>query len=209
MVPLADIRGYDGIDPARLMDLLSPLSTNSIKFPYALTQWLTPSVEVLRGGGCALAPILSMLNVRYVIFRGTPIALLIDKRFSPSQVAYVEAPVKLPENCRGDVAIVEENPTRLTVSLNMQTPGLVVLADAWDSGWHAYLNGSEVPVLRANHAVRGVQVPAGTGTLQFRFEPAGFYLGLKMAFVAILVCCGWLLAAVRTTRRTTAVEPSE
>jgi hypothetical protein len=52
-------------------------------------------------------------------------------------------------------------------------------------------------------------VPAGTGTLQFRFEPAGFYLGLKLAFVAILVCGVWVLAGVRMKRRTRAVESSE
>ncbi len=64
--------------------------------------------------------------------------------------------------------ISDEQPTRISVSMKMETPGLVVLADLWDKGWRAYLNGQPNADLRANHAVRGVVVPAGTGRLEFQ-----------------------------------------
>ncbi len=44
-------------------------------------------------------------------------------------------------------------PTRVLLSLQMESPGLVVLADLWDNGWEAYLNGKRLPILRTSHAL--------------------------------------------------------
>jgi uncharacterized membrane protein YfhO len=74
----------------------------------------------------------------------------------------------------------------------METPGLLVLADRWDKGWEAWLDGNRVPILRTNHAIRGVVVPAGNGTLEFRYSPAIFAWGLRLAGVAAAILLGWL-----------------
>jgi uncharacterized membrane protein YfhO len=118
--------------------------------------------------------------------------------FDPRSIAYVETPVSLPATCRGRGEIVTEISTRVKVSVHMETPGLVVLADHWDSGWHAYLEGKRVPILRANHALRGVVVPAGAAALEFRYEPASFTWGLRLAAGAGLVLVGWM---ARISRR--------
>jgi hypothetical protein len=117
---------------------------------------------------------------------------LASPRFDPRAVAYVESPVALPASCRGTAEIVDEIPTRISLSVRMETPGLVVLADLWDKGWQAYLNGQRVPILRTNHAIRGVVVPAGSGTLEFRYAPASFAWGLRLAGLAAVVLLAWL-----------------
>ena len=91
-----------------------------------------------------------------------------------------KGPVELPDACRGSAEIVAEIPARVTVACDMQTPGLVVLADLWDSGWRAYWEGKPVPILRTNHAIRGVVVPQGKGTLEFRYEPASLTWGWRL-----------------------------
>ena len=115
-------------------------------------------------------------------------------QFNPRQVAYVETPLAshLPATCRGAARIVEEIPSRITVSLDMETPGMVVLADLWDKGWRAYLDGRPAPILRANHAVRGVEAPAGKATLEFRYEPASLAWGLRLSVAAGLATLAWL-----------------
>jgi hypothetical protein len=117
---------------------------------------------------------------------------LASPQFDPRAVAYVEEPVKLPGLCQGSAEIVEEIPTRIVVSVRMETPGLLVLADLWDKGWQAYFNGQRAPILRTNHAIRGVLVPAGSGTIEFRYAPASFAWGLRLAGLAALVLLGWL-----------------
>jgi hypothetical protein len=231
------------VDPARLADLLTMTADpESKKYPYALMQKLAPAATLTPEGGIRLPPLLDMLGVRHVIFRGTPppearpafhspdywvmvnsnalprafiprraetvvedkarLAKLAAEDFGAREVAYVESPVDLPDRCRGTARIVEEIPTRIRVSVQMETPGLVVLADLWDKGWQAYWNGQRVPILRANHAIRGVIVPAGSGTLEFRYAPASFAWGLRLATLAAAALLAWLGIALR--RRPTA-----
>ena len=105
------------------------------------------------------------------------------------KVAKLEEKLKTKDEVIAE--IMEEIPTRILVSVRMETPGLVVLADLWDKGWEARLNGKRVPILRTNHAVRGVVVPAGSGLLEFRYAPAGFAWGLGSACLAAMALLLW------------------
>jgi len=236
---LRDIRGYDSVDPGRLMALMNlavdPRFQSSM-YRYAMTQWFLPRIEFAQDT-IKLPPLLDMLSVRYVIFRGTPqppfhpafqgddywalindaalprafiprrVEMVTDDSerlgklgsadFDPRAVAYVESSVSFPDECRGEAEISAEIPTRVTVSVKMETPGLVVLSDLWDKGWRAYLNGQSVPILRTNHAVRGVLVPAGVGTLEFRYESASLAIGIKLAILAAIILVSWLVVVAR------------
>ena len=132
--------------------------------------------------------------------KNSRLSRLSSDEFNPREVAFVESPLDLSAPCQGKAQILEEIPTRVTVAMRMETPGLLVLADRWDTGWKAYLNGKRVSILRTNHAVRGVVVPAGEGTVQFRYEPASFTWGLRLCAGAVLVLLGWALVAVRKSR---------
>jgi uncharacterized membrane protein YfhO len=90
----------------------------------------------------------------------------------------------------------------------MDSPGLVVLADLWDVGWRAYLHGRPLAVLRVNHTLRGVVVPAGNATLEFRYEPAGMDLGLGLAGLAVMVILSIVLASRRRLSRRPAIAGS-
>lgn len=120
--------------------------------------------------------------------------------------------VLLPVDCRGTAQITNEIPTRVTLSVQMETPGLVVLADNWDQGWRAYWNGKRLPVLRTNYAVRGVVVPAGKGTLEFVYQPVSLFVGFGLAGFAAVVLLGWgaiLIAGTKGTKGTQLVAPAE
>ncbi len=238
---LRDIRGYDGIDPARLMDLLIiAAATNSPALSYAMSQWYAPRVDPQPPDSIRVPPVLDLLGLRYLIFRGSPppefhpqfqafdywalvnsnalprafvpqhvetvpdkaerLAKMAAPDYDPRAVAYLETPVTLPDNCRGSAEITREIPTRVTLALRMETAGLVVLADLWDKGWRAYLNHRPVPILRADNAVRGVVVPVGNATLEFRYQPASLTWGLRAAaLAAVLLLAGFAFS--RLTRR--------
>jgi hypothetical protein len=237
---LRDVRGYDGVDPARFIDLAAIFGDPQSKaYPYGLMRRLTPKVSLGPNGAIQFSPVLDMLGVRYLVGRGSPPAgthpafqstdywvlvnsnalprIFVPERveavfddkeqlkklaapdFDPREVAYTESAVELPGACRGVAEIISDNPTHITVALRMETTGLVVLADLWDSGWRAYLNGAKVPILRTNHAIRGVVVPPGSRTLEFRYEPASFKWGLRSAILATIVLAVWS-AAIRRSR---------
>jgi hypothetical protein len=229
---LQDIRGYDGVDPARIVELLGLAADGaSLVANYALTQFYVPKAIFTPAGGVRLSPVLDMLGVRYVIYRGPPwpaarpvfqgpdywvvenasalprvfipgrVEMAADKatrlnrlappNFNPREVAYTESPVSLPAHCIGSAEITGQIPTKIIVSVQMETPGLVVLADRWDKGWHAYLDGKEVPILCVNHALRGVVVSSGRAALEFRYAPTSFATGILLASAAGLILVGW------------------
>jgi hypothetical protein len=44
----------------------------------------------------------------------------------------------------------------------------------YPEGWNCYIDGNLTPPFRANYILRGVVVPAGSHTIEWRFEPASF-----------------------------------
>lgn len=126
---------------------------------------------------------------------------LADASFDPREVAYVE--VELPELARasGYAVIQREQPQRVEIALDMQTPGLVVLSDLWDVGWNAELDGEEVPILRVNHAVRGVLAPPGSSTPVYRYASRSCRRRAALADASALVVTIWCGIVLRATRR--------
>jgi hypothetical protein len=121
--------------------------------------------------------------------------------FDPREVAYVETQFHVPATCVGTATLLEEVPTRIVIKARMETAGLVVLADRWDKGWRAVLDGKDLPILIVNHALRGVVVPAGDHRLVFRYEPASFAWGLRMAGLGVMGILG-LVGVAMIGRRT-------
>ncbi len=243
VVGLKDIRGYDAVDPERLVTLLRRTGKDPYDTPFspAAVQTLVPRFSFEPPNKIEISPILDMLNVRYVIGRGSPspemrptfqsadyvvfenqralprvfvpkhietvpnaetrVEKLGSPEFNPREIAYVESPVDLPASCAGRAEIVDEIPNRVSVTVQMETPGLVVLADSWDKGWTARLNGSPAPILRVNHAVRGVVAPAGASRVEFSYDPASFRLGLHLSELAAAIIGVWTLALLFTRSR--------
>lgn len=120
---------------------------------------------------------------------------LSQPEFNAREVAYVEQPVDLPSECRGAVRIMNETSTLVVVAARMETPGLLVLADRWDIGWRAFVDGKPAPILMADQALRGVMLPAGPATIEFRYQSASVRLGFILAGGAGLILAGWLAFA--------------
>lgn len=77
-------------------------------------------------------------------------------------------------------------------SLNMtvftDSDGILYWADGYDKNWHAYINGKEVPVYRANVNFKAVSLPKGANNVNFVYEPFLFKLGLFVFYGALIVC---------------------
>jgi Bacterial membrane protein YfhO len=154
----------------------------------------------------ALPPVFIPRRVKVVPDHDERLRELESPNFNPRETAFVETPVELPQESRGEVQIQKETPTRVRIEARMQTAGLVVLTDLWSKGWRAYVDGKNVPILRANHAVRGVVVQQGTHGLEFRYQPASFTWGMCAAGLAGLTLLTWAGFAWRTMRNEPAAD---
>lgn len=63
----------------------------------------------------------------------------------------------------------------------------------YPEGWNAYLDGKETVYANVNYILRGIAVPAGQHTIEFKFEPASYYTGQKLAYIANILL--WLTIA--------------
>jgi hypothetical protein len=68
--------------------------------------------------------------------------------------------------------LLREGPNHQVWSVTAPAPVLAVFSEAAYPDWKAAVDGSPVPLLRANHAFRAVTVPAGTHQVEFHFIPS-------------------------------------
>lgn len=143
-------------------------------------------------------------RVEVVADKARRLALLGASEFDPREVAYIErAPeIQLAKPASGSAKIVVDEPEHVVLDVSMQAAGLVVLADSFDAGWNAKVDGVAAPIQIANHALRGVCVPAGAHRIEYRYEPRSFTIGLWIAAAAVVFMCAWTFFVPR--RRTLA-----
>jgi len=79
-----------------------------------------------------------------------------------------------------------------SLEIDIESPGdaLLVIAEAWYPGWHATIDGREVPCLPVNGWMRGVPVRAGRHQVRLRYEQEGLLLGLAISALAATVLIG-------------------
>jgi hypothetical protein len=92
----------------------------------------------------------------------------------------------------GRAAIVREIPERVEVATEAAGDAYLVLADTFDPGWSATLDGHPVPIRPAWITFRAVFVPRGRHTVVFRYRPAGFAFGLVLTAIGLLIALGCL-----------------
>lgn len=87
------------------------------------------------------------------------------------------------------------------VRVDAEGAGMLVVADSFQDGWQAYVDGEPVDVLRADHALQGVPVPAGEHVVELAYEPVGWSV---LPWVALGTGTGlavlWALIALRARR---------
>ena len=79
----------------------------------------------------------------------------------------------------------------VTIQVDTSLAGLLVCSESNMSGWSATVDGRPVPILAANYAFRAVEIPPGSHTVHFAYEPPGWKSGLAISIVGLLLCvCG-------------------
>ena len=74
----------------------------------------------------------------------------------------------------GAASIESSRSGRIEVVATSTSGGLLVLHDTYYPGWLAEVDGQPAAILRARVLFRGVEVPAGTHRVTFRFAPLSF-----------------------------------
>jgi hypothetical protein len=128
--------------------------------------------------------------------------------FDPAtEVVLNEAP---PIELTGDsltstVTWVERTNNRQVLNIESSSAALLVVADNWFPAWKAKVDGVDAPVLRANHALRAVPVPAGQHEVVFEYRSELLTRSLWTSIASLVLVSGvGVTSFLRGRRRSSA-----
>jgi hypothetical protein len=138
---------------------------------------------------------------------------LLDFGFDPDrEILLSEAPDSIhptvdeigdvPANAAvGRAVVTREDSRRLAIDAEAPADGFLLLADTFYPGWTAQVDGTPTPIYRANHSVRGIQLPKGRHEVRFTYEAPGFAHGLQITLAALSILLLWMGGAAYMDRR--------
>jgi uncharacterized membrane protein YfhO len=86
------------------------------------------------------------------------------------------------------------------IEVRAEGPGVLVLAESWDPGWTAEVDGRAADVVRVNHVQMGVPLPPGMHRVDFRYHARGLAPAAALAALAAAGLAAALLKARRARR---------
>jgi len=117
------------------------------------------------------------------------LAEIFSPQFDPhSQVIVANADVPPGHGTNatpGTVEFASYAPKRIVFTVKATEPAVLLLNDRFDRNWKVSVNGEERPLLRCNFIMRGVQVPAGEHTVEFKFRPPVGSLYVTLAAMGV------------------------
>lgn len=136
------------------------------------------------------------------------LSLLTNAAFNPHETVIVSAPLAPVANPAGtnagEVKFTAYSPKHLRLEATATAPSVLLLNDKHSPNWRVTVDGQPATLLRCNYLMRGVQVPAGKHTIEFRYEPP--VTGLYITTAAIVIAL-FLLGVVLFTRHADGAPP--
>ena len=79
---------------------------------------------------------------------------------------------KFQKDSSATISITKTAPNHLEYKVNTKNEGFIVFSETYyKSGWKAFINGKEQKIYPVNYMLRGLEVPSGSYTVTFRFDP--------------------------------------
>lgn len=113
----------------------------------------------------------------------------------------------------GSIKLTDYFPEKLTYEYSTDEDRLAVFSEVfYEYGWKAYVDGEEIPVMRADFTLRAAELPAGQHDLVFKFEPdvlkTGSALMIGSGSIILIVLVLGIVIEIRKKRRETETNPS-
>ncbi len=115
-----------------------------------------------------------------------------------------------PGDEAGEAKVTARTTRDVVIDVNARQDAVLVLADAHYPGWEAAIDGEPAKGFSVYNAFRGVIVPKGEHTVEWRYWPASFTLDLVCSVAALglsaLLALVWLRRMRKRARQRKAVD---
>ena len=129
---------------------------------------------------------------------------LASAEFDPTREVVLdsEVPMLTARQLKATAKIQRYENKRVTIATSADNEGILVLADSYYPGWKAFVDGREEVIRRANLFFRAIPLPAGNHTVEFRYEPRSFTVGLAISVATLVALVVVTLFAFRKRKKT-------
>jgi hypothetical protein len=126
------------------------------------------------------------------------LAFLTGPDYKPAETVVLERQPQTPLQAGPGTASIRSHTDRsYDITVTTESGGYLVLTEAHYPGWRAQLDGEGVDVLRANHFVQAVWVPAGEHRVKFRYESRRLGTGFALAAAGAFLLAAAILWDIR------------
>lgn len=211
----SSVGGYHGAKMRRYKDVIS----------YHLNGEIQNSISQIQAGSYQIEgiPVLNMLNTKYLKLSNTANAVLQNSgtmgnawfvneikpavdadaaiaMIGEEDISSIAISEKLEAQSGlsiGSISLSEYKPNYLKYESANTGDGFAVFSEVYyPKGWTAWIDGNEVEIHQVNYILRGVKVPAGNHTIEFRFEPDSYFIGNRIMLIASFLTIGLLIFAL-------------
>lgn len=99
------------------------------------------------------------------------------------------------------ISLTAHKTNHLTYHFSSQKPQFAVFSEIYYKGWNAYVDGKLQPHYQVDYVLRGMPIPEGKHTIEFKFEPKVIALGNTISLVSyallLIVPLGWFFVRKR------------
>ena len=94
------------------------------------------------------------------------------------------------------VKVVSQSASRLVLAVDPSSRGLMTVSELYYPGWQAYIDGKKVETFKTDLMFRGVMLPGGQRTVEFRFEPSNITYGAVISLIVLALLIGYFGALI-------------
>jgi hypothetical protein len=163
---------------------------NMLNTKYFIQQQGNDKIAQLNVG--ALGNVWFVKGVHFVNGPGNEMRAITN--FSPKDTAVVDVSFKTIVNnyvapdSNASIKMSAFDNDAISYESNSNSSNVAIFSEIYYKDWKAFIDGKQVPFFKANYVLRGLTIPAGKHKIDFKFEPATFYMGKKISNIA-----SWLL----------------
>jgi uncharacterized membrane protein YfhO len=113
---------------------------------------------------------------------------VVDERYKNELEGYVSK-----KDYTAVIKLKDYKPNHLIYESNSKSEQLAVFSEIYyKDGWNAYVDGQLKPYFGVDYVLRGMRIPEGQHTVEFKFEPTKYYTRQKITLVSSLLLFGFL-----------------
>jgi len=97
----------------------------------------------------------------------------------------------------GSIQLVQNLNDLIDYKFTAPTPQFAVFSEVYyPKGWNVFIDGTKADYVKTDYVLRGMYIPAGNHTIEFRFEPKSFFTGRIISIIANIIVALLLIATI-------------